>query len=231
MTITTNKQNSQHQADDEAIELATMLRRERRFLHRAMKLYWQLSFHLTRIIEHLPQRYPETNNHVLNFGCGNQFHNGAVNSDLFGIHRFLKNKRRPDIYWTGTTNIPALHEYFTGIVCEHVIEHILPDALPSLFKHLLNTLKEGGSLVISFPDAQKILHSNNTQGFTSPIVSLNSVIYRYGHTFMYDTDIVRKLLSRAGFSYTKVTTLSNAPLQIFLDTNREPESSYILAIK
>ncbi len=85
--------------------------------------------------------------------------------------------------------------------------------------------------MVSFPSVRKILNSRNTQGYTSPTVSLNSAIYRYGHAFMYDTDIVMEYLARAGFSHASVTTRTNAPLQEYLDPEREAESEYVFASK
>ena len=84
-------------------------------------------------------------------------------------------------------------------------------------------------MVLSFPDARKVLAGKPTQGFTEPTVSLNSVIYRYGHTFMYDAQIVSELLMRAGFKQAEEATFSNAPLGEYLDPAREPESCYIVA--
>ncbi|MFC1772736.1 methyltransferase domain-containing protein [Pseudomonadota bacterium] len=217
---------------EEALLLARMIRQEGRLLHRMASVYWKLAFHLTRVVEHLPQSLPKDQRQsVLNFGCGNQFYDNAVNSDLFSVHRFLLNRRRPDIYWTGTSDIASLRGHFSDIVCEHVIEHLLPDVVAALFSSLFKVLNRGGKVVVSFPDVQKILKGEPTYGFSSSIVSLNSVTYRHGHAFMYDTDIVAELLRTAGFSNVAVTTLDNAPLQEFLLPGREPESAYVTAEK
>lgn len=225
-------QNSFHTAADQAIELARQIRRERRLWHRMAKVYWELAFRLTRIVEYMPQRISTNKSQrVLNFGCGNHFSDRAVNSDLFGIHQFVLNKRRPDLYWTGTRNISALQEYFDSIVCEHVIEHVLPDDTFKMFRAMFAVLKQSGVIVISFPDVRRILSGQNPQDFSSPTVDLNSQAYRYGHTFLYDTDIVAELLRRAGFSQTEVSTYSEAPLQEFLNPDREPCSAYVVAVK
>jgi hypothetical protein len=90
-------------------------------------------------------------------------------------------------------------------------------------------LKPKGKLVISFPDVRKILARNDTQGFSSPLVSLNSVIYRYGHSFMYDSQLVSSLLQRAGFIDSHETSFGEAPLRDFLEPARERESCYVAA--
>jgi SAM-dependent methyltransferase len=218
---------------DQAILLAGMIREQKRLIPWLSRIYWFLSLKITRFIEKYFARINNTHlrHDLLNFGCGTHFSESAVNSDLFGIHRIIFGRKRPDIYWTGLTSRSNLQHHFSGIICEHVLEHIYPDQIGPILLNFREALKPGGCLVISFPDVGKILSRNDTQGFSSPTVSLNSVVYRYGHAFMYDTEIVGELLTRAGFSDIEVTSYENAPLQKYLDPDREPESAYITAIK
>jgi predicted SAM-dependent methyltransferase len=216
----------------QALTLASLIRNDHQWIPRLIRQYWGFAFKATRVYErYFPQRSKNTKNEILNFGCGNRFYENAINSDLLAPHRYLKNKRRPDLYWSGTINLKHMQNYFNGIVCEHVIEHILPDEALGLFSNFLNTLKPGGTIVVSFPDIRRVLNSKACQGFTSPTVAANSVIYRFEHRFMYDTDIVCEMLMSAGFENVSVAIFSEVSLNQFLDPNREAETSYVIAKK
>lgn len=216
---------------DQAFHLARQMRTDRRWFTPLVALYWKLAFISTRILEKRITQHPVglQNDTVLNFGCGNRFYVGAVNSDLFTPHRYIKRKRRPDLFWSGVTELEYLRGRFKGVVCEHVIEHMLPDNALNLFKNFFRVLAPAGVIVISFPDIHRVLANGDCQGYSSSMVALNSVVYRHGHTFMYDKDMVCELLRQAGFSEIEVTSFERAPLPEFLDPNREFESAYIVA--
>jgi hypothetical protein len=216
---------------DEAVSLVGLMRAGRGWRSVLATRYWRLAFRLTRMMEALTeQRLAKPSaRRVLNFGCGNRFYEDAVNSDLFAPHRFVKGKRRPDLYWSGLTDLKGLHGYFEGIVCEHVIEHIHPDAVLEIFRNMRSLLSDNSVIVVSFPDVQRVLSNGHCQGFSSPIVAANSLIYRHGHCFMYDVELVKQLLLRAGFATMEEKTFESVPLRWALDPGREDESSYVTA--
>lgn len=216
----------------QALCLANIIRNDHKWFTPLIELYWKFAFRATRTYEKcVPQKVTNAGNNILNFGCGNRFYEDVVNSDLFAPHRFLKRKRRPDLYWSGTSNLKSLQNLFNGIVCEHVIEHILPDEVLGLFSNFLTALKPGGTLMVTFPDIRRVLGSNACEGFTSSTAAANSVIYRYGHRFMYDTEIVCEMLMSVGFNEVNVTSFKEVSLKQFLDAGREVESSYVIAYK
>jgi hypothetical protein len=216
---------------NEALALVGQIRAERGWRAALASRYWGLAFRLTRVIEALAQPRPDKPRArpVLNFGCGNRTYANTINSDLFAPHRFIKGKKRPDLYWTGLRDLKGLHGHFEGIVCEHVIEHIHPDAVLEIFRNMRSLLSENGLIVVSFPDVQRVLASGNCQGFSSAIIAANSLIYRHGHCFMYDAPLVKELLLRAGFANVREEAFGNLPLQWALDAGRTGESSYVVA--
>ena len=223
-------ENSEHMK--QALVLSGLIRNDQKLFTRLIKQYWKFAFMATRIYErYAPQIPMNTGNDILNFGCGNLLYENAVNSDLLAPHRYLKGKKRPDLYWSGTLELKYLQNYFKGIVCEHVIEHILPDDVLALFSNFLNALKSDGTLVVTFPDIRRVLDSNTCQGFTSSTVAANSVIYRFEHLFMYDTEIVCEMLMSVGFKDVGVAKFSEVTLNQYLDPSREVETSYVTAKK
>ena len=219
------------QARAQALALAKRIRKDNGWRGRFNAVYWSTTFLITLIIEkYWPQRLDE-NSRVLNFGCGISFHEGAVNADVFVPHRWFRKRRRPDFYWTGLTELPQIHDRFTGIVCEHVIEHMLPDTVSILFLRLFKALAPGGTLVVSFPDVRSALNGTANQGYSHPMVSANAMIYLYGHRFMYDAKIIQELLEVEGFADVRQVVFDEAPLKEFLNKHHKMESLYITAYK
>jgi predicted SAM-dependent methyltransferase len=215
----------------ESFALARLLRQERGYQSRLARIYWKGCWHATRILERMLPWPPAIvkNKSVMNYGCGNKFYPGAINVDLFAPHRALLGKRRPDMYWSGTTRLSDLQGSLDGIVCEHVIEHILPDDVQGLLLRFRELLKPGGVLVVSFPDVGKVLDGGLCQGFNSLTASVNSLIYRHGHCFMYDCELVTGLLRRAGFTEVASTPFENLPFKEFIGSGRAAETSYVVA--
>jgi SAM-dependent methyltransferase len=223
--------NSNPDPVDEAFRLARQLRGDHPWYAPLAKFYWRLAFKTTRALETniQPVRSRNERKTVLNFGCGNKFYDHAVNSDLFAPHRFVMRKRRPDLYWSGTQPLENFKGHFSGAVCEHVIEHMLPDDALALFRNLRHVLAPNGTLVISYPDIRRVLASGNCQGYQSRTVSMNALIYRHEHRFMYDDEIVTTLLRLAGFRNAATSSFEELPLGQFLDPGRKAESSYLVA--
>src|SRR5436853_7442343 len=86
------------------LDLSNRLNKASGLRQRLVTWYWSAMYILTRLIEKLsdPQSLPVQDDLVLNFGCGVHFTRG-VNSDLFAIHRYVKRRRRPDLYLSGTS--------------------------------------------------------------------------------------------------------------------------------
>lgn len=216
---------------EEVLHFSKQLRQEQGLRARLIRRYWRGSYFLTRLLESKIDQSRRLNpaKRILNFGCGVRLLDDAVNSDLFAGHRLLLGRQKPDLYWSGASPLPYLDGRFTGIICEHVIEHMLPDDTLTLFKNLRGTLAEGGVFVVSFPNVAKVLAGGLCQGYQSIVTSVNSVIYRHGHVFMYDERIVVELLRAAGFSQIRMSTYQDLPLKACIGTGRAPESSYVIA--
>jgi len=214
---------------EESLALAGAIRADREWRARAVTLYWNACFRLTGVVERWHGRERRTPHAVLNFGCGNHFLDGAVNADLFAPHRFLLRKRRPDLYWRGSSALPDLAERFRVVICEHVIEHLLPDDALALLRGLRHALAADGVIVVSFPDIQTILAPSVAPTHGSTMIHANSAIYRYGHRFMYDPQLVKELLDAAGFSDVATGPRDTMPHAAMLLEARESESAYLTA--
>lgn len=212
---------------EDSLALARAIRADRQWRARAVTLYWSACYRLTGIVERWHGRERRAPRAVLNFGCGNHFLDGAVNADLFAPHRFLLRKRRPDLYWRGSSTLPDLAEGFRVVICEHVIEHLLPDDALALLRGLRHSLAADGVIVVSFPDVRTILARPVAPAHGSTMLHANSAIYRFGHRFMYDPPLVEQLLAAAGFTDVATGPRAEMPHSALLLDARESESAYL----
>lgn len=215
----------------ESFDLARQIRAERNWRYKLISFYWMRCFRLTKLLEQFirPNARSLASKRVMNYGCGNKFYDQAINVDLFAPHRFLLGKRKPDLYWSGTVPVPELTGCLDGVVCEHVIEHILPDDVQGLLSNFRSVLNDNGVFVVSFPDIGKVLSGGLCQGYATKSASVNALIYRHGHCFMYDTDLVVELLRSAGFEKVRAEKFDDLPLMEFIGPGRADESSYVVA--
>jgi SAM-dependent methyltransferase len=194
-----------------------------------VRYYWTAMFHINRMLERFG--YPYNLNirepSVLNFGCG-YTRTQAISSDLFAIHRYFMRKPRPDLYLTGTIIHKRLSSQFDVIICEHVLEHILPSQAQPLLNNLLKMLKPNGSIQISVPSVSRLISYDNGK-LDIDILSINDIAYRYGHKFLHDENTIGALLAKAGFDQIEVNSYGTSPYHEYLNANREPQSVYIIA--
>lgn len=147
----------------------------------------------------------------LNVGAGNHILPGWLNTDL-----------RPTgdaVYLDATRPIPAPDGSFDYIFCEHLIEHLpLADGLVML-REFRRVLSPEGVLRLGTPDFAFLVdlwslglspdHRDYVEWslseFTpdaplrSPMVVINNFVRDWGHTFIYDEDMLRDALAEAGF--------------------------------
>jgi len=179
---------------DALLELSKRLEANSSLASRFRSHYLTLMYHLTRLIERVSflNKRDIPNTEILNFGCGVNFIQG-VNSDLLPLHRFLKGSRRPDIYLSGTYTPPDMKERFQSIICEHVLEHVLPTAGLIILKNLYQMLKPGGRIQICVP--RNIRFVSCAQGeIQMDVIGINEITYNHWHQFMYDATSLEILM-------------------------------------
>ncbi len=96
----------------------------------------------------------------LNIGCGHTKNEGYVNIDV-------DPNVKPDlVFKIGSAELPYGKGSIDEVTMLHTIEHVRRDEHPVVFGEINRVLKIGGTLIVAYPDAEKVLHSflENKQG-------------------------------------------------------------------
>lgn len=191
--------------------------------------------------------HPPLKNGYCNLGCGYRLIKNYVNADFFQFNKvrtvLKKPKLKGNLDWEIDLRykINCKDNFFSGIFAEHVFEHLTIFHGLQALKELRRILKKGGILRISVPDLKKYIDFycrkkvdkkfNNWNGLRSE--ALWSLNHNFGHHSVYDFDLLRDLLQRAGFKKIKKKNFNQTDdekLKID-DIGRRWESLYVEAIK
>lgn len=176
---------------------------------------------------------------ILNIGSGDEFPDKCVNTDLFpsfgSIFKIItkKNKIKYDYFLNIFYRDKNLIGKADGIIFSHVLEHIPPHLTSNVLENLYLFLKPGGKLRISVPDLSLYEKDSipNNQSLSTPILAKNSLVYRWNHKFMYNKELLTKLLDRAGFIKIEETSCGSGHMGNFDVQRRNGETLYILCEK
>jgi len=185
----------------------------------------------------------------LNVGCGRNAHPDFINIDYLWHPQV-------DLCWDITRKLPFEDRSIEGIFTEHCLEHFPLSVGFEILKDMRRILKPGGTLRIAVPDAEIYLRTYLAQlsgdknvvfpfqerglfnGLSSPILSVNRVFYQdresaSGPQFMYDFELLAKLLKEAGFkSAARSFFREGRDVQLLIDSeDRRSESLYVEANK
>jgi len=144
-----------------------------------------------------------------------------------------------------TRSLPFGDETFSGIFCEHVLEHFDIEQGNALLKECLRILKPGACVRLIVPDGETILttYLKNPaeliakRGMESPfaIDVVNSYFrQRYEHQYIYDWSMLQNEFVKLGFSDVRRVSYKEGVISqpIILDDEKYAwESLYVEASK
>jgi predicted SAM-dependent methyltransferase len=171
----------------------------------------------------------------LHLGCGNNFIDGWLNSDL---HPEWNHVVRMD----ATKRYPFDDETFDYVFSEHMIEHVSYAKGQHMLKECFRVLKEGGKIRVSTPDlsflislyqsekselqkkyirwATETLHPDSAPYCEDTFV-INNFVRDWGHTFIYDEKVLRFSLEKAGFKEITKSDLNQSKDEILRNLENE----------
>ncbi len=185
----------------------------------------------------------------LDIGCGANIHEQFINLDYLW---------RPgvDVCWDIQRGLPFPSASMLGVFSEHCLEHFPLAAAASILRECFRVLAPGGRLRLIVPDAELYVRSYvrrldgddsarlpfapqeafGAEG--SPLLSVNRVFYQDresfgGHCFMYDFDLLSRLLPRCGFNSVGRAAFQHGECaRLLIDSaGRADESLYVEATK
>jgi predicted SAM-dependent methyltransferase len=185
----------------------------------------------------------------LDLGCGLNIHPELINLDYFW---------RPgvDICWDITRGLPFSDGRLRGVFSEHCLEHFELAAGFEILRDCHRVLAVGGVLRVIVPDAGQYLatyaaraagaaepkfpfeSSLDFRGKTAHLLHVNRVFYQdrtsaAGHRCMYDFELLRLILTEAGFqSVERATFRQGIDAALLVDSeSRAIESLYVEAVR
>jgi len=148
----------------------------------------------------------------LQLGAGRNHMSGWLNSDYFAKHPKF-------IYINVCHPFPLPDDVFERVYSEHMIEHIPQKSGQFMLNECFRVMKSGARIRIETPDLEKISNLYSTrdqleshryiqwhhQEFAdkthAPTIcfAINSIMRNWDHCFLYDEEMLRQALERAGF--------------------------------
>ena len=180
---------------------------------------------------------------ILNIGCWETNNEKYVNTDLITLDSWLDVKEISKVILGKSTKYELLVninyydsnllEYANGIVLSHVLEHIYPQLAMTALKNCFAYLKPGGCIRISVPylEAYSQPKLPECQGVRNSILAKNSLIYGWGHKFMYDPELLTILMEEVGFTEVKEVNFKEGILGETDNLKHKSESIYLTGIK
>jgi predicted SAM-dependent methyltransferase len=203
-----------------------------------------LSLNITNMIQllgankRLYQRSKD-NKIYLNIGCGENFHPDFINTDvapsfceLIKLNWILR-PRKARCFLNITYRDKWLSEVADGIVFSHVLEHVKPNQIIAALENINAYLKPGGVLRISVPDLSTYDQDPvpADQCVKTTILAKNSLVYDWGHKFMFDAPLLTALLEKVGFVDVHVVNFNEGAFSNANVERRQGETLTLMAHK
>ncbi len=208
---------------------------------RSLLSYRKVQRVLSRIIRNRPTFFSKraAREHYLNVGCGLFPVEGFVNLDWHWCPGV-------DVCWDLRKPYPFASDRFDGIYCEHCIDGLPRDCFIPNLREMLRVLKPGGTLRISFCDAELYVDAYvewrsaktptpfmHERGHRTGMQALDWICHHVTHQTLIDFETLELHLREAGFrEIRRVGYREGHDAYLLLDQQeRKPESIYVEAVK
>ena len=173
----------------------------------------------------------------LNIGCGMNVLHGFENIDFYSFKFWeKKNITRVDLNF----KFPFKEEIFSGVVCEHTLEHFDDKKILHILSETKKVLKQNGVFRIVVPDLKKYVdyysgnyEHENFNEFKNKADAISHLTQRFGHKTCLDFNKLKYLLEIAGFRDIKEKSFKNGLEELSMHDHPERKwnSLYVEATK
>lgn len=175
---------------------------------------------------------------LLNLGSGARRYAGFVNADAYDVLGLVQRPReRADWLLDAGRRWRCPDDYWSGIFCEHMLEHLYyPEAVVCV-SEAFRTLRRGGVLRLVVPDAERYVQFCRDEVPEAPFASapeaLSNLTQNWGHHSVWNAALLCALLRETGFTDVRTERFgSGAMPELLRDTpERAWESCYVEARK
>lgn len=172
---------------------------------------------------------------ILNVGCGDKIFSIADNIDFPIFKWWKKNYYGIDLRYY----LPIKEETYSGIFCEHTLEHLSPDEVESILYELFRILEKNGVIRVVVPTLDKYQNWIESEellakfSFQDEAHAIWHLTQHYGHKSTWNFKSLKRLLTNIGFQDVKLLEKGVGETNLILleNTEREWESVYIEARK
>ena len=189
-------------------------------------------------LERAPPDVPGPEGRLLNLGCGSDVREGWVNADFFRWQFW----RVPRGYWMVDLRrpLPCADDFFDGVFCEHVLEHLAPAEARVLLGEIRRVLRPGALLRLSVPDLAKYVARYRGEAsdpefgqWPDGASALHSLTQGFGHRSIWDAAALEQALRAAGLTDVRRTGFREGSDSRLLGDQdvRRWESAYLEARK
>jgi predicted SAM-dependent methyltransferase len=149
---------------------------------------------------------------VLNLGCGQAYVPGMVNADFFPRLSRIGRPARLEWYLDLRYPLNCPEGVFSGVFCEHTLEHLTPDHGQNLLRELFRIMQPGALIRLTVPDLEKYVqfylhgsdgmtpHPRFAEKFGSGVRAMRALTQDFGHVSVWDYAELASVLVLSGFT-------------------------------
>ena len=144
---------------------------------------------------------------LLHLGCGRSIFDGWINADFFCVLKpWKKYENKPDWMLDLRFSLNCDDNVWDGVFTEHTLEHLYPVQVLNLLKELNRTMKPGAWLRVTVPDLKQYIDyycgkevNEMFLRWKTGCEAIRSLTQNYGHLSVWDSDLLSRVLTEAGF--------------------------------
>lgn len=197
---------------------------------------WLAEAGLMRLLAHPPPREAPR---LLNLGCGDVQPEGWLNADFATPRWWLQRRRWPQWNLDASRRWRCPDDWFEGIHCEHMLEHVPYDVAIHVVRECRRVLRPGGVLRVSVPDVRKFVDFYNRlpshsrfDKYQLGAVAISRLTQCDAHLSVWDAPTLIGLLREVGFREVVEQRYGVSRLARVIDVpDRAWESCYVEAVK